>query len=556
MASWPVGTPGYETGKDQYIHGLMCWGYNPAVGGPSSSWERDALKNLSWLMCADLWETETSIFWKRPGVDPTTIKTEVILLPCSASFEKEGSVSNSGRWSQWRYKAAEAPGQAADDLSILNELGKELINLYKVEGAPRSLLADPVANLYWGPYCNPDSSNIDAWGMDGSAYDDGVTDPRTGLLEASPHKVAKEMNGYFCPGATGGATVGKRVDGFFHATASLGTLQEFGGTSSGNWLYCVMYPDPNLPASDAYGSSPADGNRQAKRDTVEVARADGNYIGLYKNWAVCWPLNRRIIYNGAAVYQPGHPSVGLPLAPDKWVLAFDGGGLTARAGGDVADGYTAPGSATPRYPFIMLPEGVARIFGPGLEDGPFPEHYEPWETILTSNIISNTVTTPTAFAHARPEAYEHPGNGNPEFPIVGTSYRVTEHWQAGAMTRNLPWLCQLMPEPFVEISLELAGTLGISNGDMVEIKTQRTNYYGGKTMKARACLTKRLKPLIINGNQTHVIGAIWHFGYSGIATGDSANLLTAHIGDANTGIPESKNFICNVRKYPGGSWLS
>src|SRR4030042_4218670 len=99
--------------KDQYIHGLMCWGYNPAVGGASSSWERDAMKNLSWLMCADLWETETSIFWKRPGVDPTTIKTEVILLPVAASFEKEGSVSNSGRWSQWRHKAAAPPGNAA-----------------------------------------------------------------------------------------------------------------------------------------------------------------------------------------------------------------------------------------------------------------------------------------------------------------------------------------------------------------------------------------------------------------------------------------------------------
>jgi formate dehydrogenase major subunit len=113
-----------------------------------------------------------------------------------------------------------------------------------------------------------------------------------------------------------------------------------------------------------------------------------------------------------------------------------------------------------------------------------------------------------------------------------------------------------MPEPFVEISEELAAIQGISNGDMVEIKTQRTNYYGpGKTMKARACVTKRLKPLTIDGNTTHVIGTIWHFGYSGIATGDSANLLTAHIGDANTGIPESKNFICNVRKYPGGAWL-
>jgi formate dehydrogenase major subunit len=322
-----------------------------------------------------------------------------------------------------------------------------------------------------------------------------------------------------------------------------------------------MYPDPLLPATDPYGSSPANGNRQEKRDNVEVTRADGNYIGLYKNWATCWPLNRRIIYNGAAVYQSG-ALIGQPLAPSKWVLDFGVGGTTAnKAGGDVPDGYNPPGLATVRYPFIMLPEGHARIFGPGLEDGPFPEHYEPWETVLTGNVISQTLTSPTLFAHARPERYEHPGNGNPEFPIVGTSYRVTEHWQAGAMTRNLPWQCQLQPEPFIELSVELAGTIGISNGDMVEIKTQRTNYYGpGKTMKARACVTKRMKPLTINGNQTHIIGTIWHFGYSGIATGDSANLLTAHIGDANTGIPESKNFICNIRKNNGpsdiGPWLT
>jgi formate dehydrogenase major subunit len=168
------------------------------------------------------------------------------------------------------------------------------------------------------------------------------------------------------------------------------------------------------------------------------------------------------------------------------------------------------------------------------------------------------VTSPTAFAHARPEHFEHPGNANPDYPIVGTTYRLTEHWQAGALTRNLPWLCQLQPNVFIELSEELAAIQGISNGDMVEIKTKRTDLYG-TTMKAVACVTKRFKPYSIHVDGSmktvHHIGAIWHFGYKGIATGDSANLLTAHIGDANTGIPESKGFICNIRKYPGGSWL-
>jgi formate dehydrogenase major subunit len=272
-------------------------------------------------------------------------------------------------------------------------------------------------------------------------------------------------------------------------------------------------------------------------------------------------LNRRIIYNGASVYQTGHPNVGQPLAPQKWVVAWDAGGTVYRTpGNDVTDGFKPPGAAGARMPFIMQREGVAHLFGPGREDGPFPEHYEPWETVLTTNPISQTLTSPTNFGHVRPEAYEHPGHGNPEFPIVGTTYRVSEHWQAGQLTRNNPWLCELQPDAFVELSEELASILGISNGDMTEIKTKRSNVTSpsgnyGKTMQAVACVTKRFKPYTIAGDTIHHIGVIWHFGYTGYCTGDSANLLTPHIGDANTGIPESKAFICNLRKL-GGSWLS
>jgi anaerobic selenocysteine-containing dehydrogenase len=579
MTSWPAGIPGYyddlgNPPKAQYINGLMCWGQNPAVGGPSSSFERKNLANLEWLVSVDLWEHETVSFWQPknpldpnseclgiPGTLTKDINTEVYMLPAAASIEKEGSISNSGRWAQWRYAAAEPPGEAMDDLSIINELGKRLIDAYKLD--PPSLLADPVANLYWGPYCDG-TTNTDFWGMDGSKYDDGVVDTRTGLLKANAHKVAKEINGYFTT-LHPTATPGKRVNGFFNSVPSAGNLQENGQTTSGNWLYCLHYVDPGV---DALAPN---GNRMEKRNTIDSA----NNIGLYPNWSSAWPMNRRIIYNGAAVYQTGHPSVGQPLAPSKWVIAFDSGGTVARAGGDVADGYTPPGAGAPRYPFIMLSEGVGRLFGPGREDGPFPEHYEPWETVMTNHPLetlageiprrrpfdtvgSVSVTSPTAFAHARPEHFEHPGNANPDYPIIGTTYRLTEHWQAGALTRNLPWLCQLMPNVFVELSEELATIQGISNGDMVEIKTKRTDYYG-TTMKAVACVTKRFKPysILVDGSMktVHHIGAIWHFGYKGIATGDSANLLTAHIGDANTGIPESKGFICNIRKYPGGAWL-
>jgi len=555
----------------QKIFGLMCWGQNPAVGGPSSSFERAALKNLDWLVCVDLWKTETAAFWEPtipgdgtsdcigiPGVATEDIDTEVFMLPAAASYEKEGSISNSSRMSQWRYKAANPPGLAMDDLSILNELGKRLITAY--QGDTPGLLADPVANLYWGPYCNG-GTNRDAFDMDGSKYDDGVIDTRTGLLEANAHKVSKEMNGYYCTNNTATTVantnnvivgVGRRVTGFWSAEG--GHLQENGGTSSGNWLYCCMYPDPNIYSGQEFRSSPLDtfvgggGNRQAKRDPVEITRADGNYIGLYGNWSCTWPLNRRIIYNGAAYIQ----ATGAPLAPNKWVLqakGVDPNIVGWMAGGDVTDGMSSDHNV--RYPFIMNSEGVALLFGPTMEEGPFPEHYEPWETVLNSNIISNTLVNPALFAHQRAWDHERAAPGDSNYPIIGTTYRVTEHWQAGAMTRNQPWLCELMPEAFVELSEELAGILDIVNGDTVEIKTKRTALYG-QTMKAKACVTKRFKPYDINGSIKHVIGAIWHFGYTGFATGDSANLLTASVGDANTAIPESKAFICDIRRNNGG----
>jgi anaerobic selenocysteine-containing dehydrogenase len=590
MTSWPAGIPGYyddlgNPPKAQYINGLMCWGQNPAVGGPSSSFERKNLANLEWLVCVDLWKTETAAFWEPDPNNPTdcigipgravnTVGTEVYLLPAAASYEKEGSITNSGRWSQWRWKALDPPGDALDDLEIINRLAKKLIALYQADTP--SPLADPVAKLYWGPYPGVDAHSVDCRPVapllsplgNGNGYETGG--------HADPHKVAWEYNGYFCTNRTGSAIIGTRVDGFFNGNSALGNLQENGGTSSGNWLYCSHYINPIGGGGGNTDPMVTDGNRMEKRSTIDTLSG----IGLYNNWSMVWPLNRRIIYNGASVYQPGHPNVGQPLAPSKWVVAWDSAGTVARAGGDVADGYTPPGGTGPRYPFIMLPEGVGKLFGSGREDGPFPEHYEPWETVMTEHPLTFlagenprhipldpvgkvSVTSPTAFAHARPEHFEHPGNKNPDFPIVGTTYRLTEHWQAGQMTRNNPWLCQLQPNAFVELSEQLAAILGISNGDRLEVKTKRTDYYG-TSFFAAACVTKRFKPYSIevdgSVDTVHHIGTIWHYGYTGLCTDDSANLLTAHIGDANTGIPESKGFICNIRRNNGpldiGPWLT
>ncbi len=209
--------------------------------------------------------------------------------------------------------------------------------------------------------------------------------------------------------------------------------------------------------------------------------------------------------------------------------------------GDVPDGGWPPMAVDPagtRWPFIMRNEGFARLFGMGMADGPFPEHYEPWESPV-NNIISKTQISPVFLKGASADSQR----GSPDkYPIVATTYRVVEHWQAGAMTRNLPWLAELMPEMFVELSEELAAEKGIDNGRRLIVESARGQ------IEAVAIVTKRFKPYKLNGSTVHHIGMPWHWGYAGLIKGDSANILTPHVGDANTMIPEYKAFLVNIRK--------
>jgi len=451
------------------MEGFFAWGQNPAVGGPSALKEREALAQLDWLVTVELWETETAAFWKDPEVDPSKIDTECWLLPAASSVEKEGSITNSGRWAQWRYKAVEPPGEARDDLWIMTQLLTRLQALYEGGGA----FPDPITKLSWN-------------------Y--GSTD------HPDPVEVAKEINGYEYAG-------GKQL-------VSFGKLKWDGSTCSGNWLYCGSFVEA---ADDAINP-----NRMAKRST------DGNTsIGIYPNWSWCWPVNRRIIYNRASVGLDG-----TPFDPEDAVVTWNGDGYD----GDVPDGGGLPGD---KLPFIMKPEGVARLFGFGRKDGPFPEHFEPWETPLAANPFNASLLTP--YAHVYPSDYA-PHGTSAKYPYVCTTYRVTEHWQAGAMTRNLPWLAEAMPEVFIELSEELAEEKGIAGGDVVEISTAR-----GK-MEAKAVVTARFKPFMIQGKTVHQVGIPWHWGFQGISTGHSANRLTPNIGDCNTRIPEFKAFLCNIKK--------
>ncbi len=462
----------FEAMYEGDVKGLMCWGQNPAVAGPNCNMERKAMDKLDWLVAVDLWQTETAAFWKRPDANPASIQTEVFMLPAACSYEKEGSVSNSGRWMQWRYKAIDPPGEAKSDLWMVNKIMSRLKELYAAEGGPLSLA---IAAIDWNYGDDPD-----------------------------PREVAKEVNGY-------DLTTGKLM-------ATFGALKADGTTSSGNWLYCNSGVEPELEPD-----APIPGNRASRRDPTP-----GPFdIGLHPKWAWCWPVNRRIIYNRASVDLDG-----APWDTEHPVIWWQGGKWV----GDVPDGGAAPMNQGGYYPFIMKPEGHGRIFGMGRADGPLPEHYEPWESPV-NNAMSGTQNDP-AFKIWRPEEKGSPS----QYPIVATTYRVVEHWQAGQMTRNQPWLVELQPEMFVEISEELAAEKGITNGGKVIVETARGS------VSAVAIVTKRFKPFHLNGKTVHQVGMPWHWGYTGLSTGDSANLLTPHVGDANTMIPEYKAFLCNIKK--------
>ena len=472
----------FEAMSEGKIRGLICFGQNPAVGGPNANMERRALTQLDWLVAVDLWETETAGFWKDSDLSPlekggrglsnaSDIKTEVFLLPAAASFEKEGSIINSGRWAQWRYKAVEPLGEAKSDLWILNALYLKIKELYEKEGGA---YPGPIFNLNWN------------YGED----------------EPDARQIAKEINGY-------DTNTGMQLPSFVE-------LKDDGSTASGNWLYCGSYTE--------------EGNMMMRRDLNNPSE-----IGLYPQWAWCWPINRRILYNRASCDPRGKP-----WNPEKHVVWWTGTEWI----GDVPDyGKNIPPEKNVG-PFIMTPEGRARLFGKGLADGPFPEHYEPLESPV-KNILSSIQNNPVIkFSHllnegSTPIATDADAE---KYPIIATTYRLTEHWQAGQMTRNSPWLVELKPKMFVEMSRSLAEKKGIKSGDEVKVISARGE------ITAYANVTDSLKPFNINSEMYEIIGLPWHYGFIGLATGCSANSLTHDIGDANTMIPEYKAFLCDIQK--------
>ena len=478
------------------VKGMLCIGQNPAVS-INARLQRRGMRNLKWLVVKDNFITETASFWNkspevaRGEVKPEDIHTEVFFFPTSQVAECEGSFTNTQRMLQWHSRALAPPGQCRSDLWFTYQLGLRLKRMYDDSNRPRDR---GIRNLVW------------------SYEPDGPTEVPG---EPDAEKVLREINGYSTE------TPGRHLKGFAE-------LKDDGSTTCASWIYCGVYPAPD--------------ENLAKRRQPDPPGT----MGAHLNWGWAWPANRRVLYNRASADPKGRPW----SKQKKWVWWEDG----KWQGMDVPDfpvdkppdapgdpGGSGINAHSGSAPFIMKPDGVGWLFVPaGLVDGPLPTHYEPAESPV-KNPLYEQQTNPVLKYWNRNDnllAAVH----DDRYPYVITTYRLTEHYLAGAMSRWNPWLAELMPELFVELSPELAGEKNISNKDWVSIITARSR------IRARALVTSRLRPLRIGEKTVHQVGMPWHWGWQGIVTGDAANELTPMVGDPNVSIHEAKAFLCNVEK--------
>jgi len=484
--------PMFISMKDGGMKGFFLLGQNPAAGGVNAGFHRAAMEKLDWLVVRDLYDIESASYWKRPGIDPTKIPTEVFFLPAASHVEKEGSFTNTQRLIQYRDKCIEPPDDARSENWFCTDLYLRMKELYKDSTKNRD---KPIQHLTWN------------YRLEEETREPVVED------------IVKEINGYTIAD-------GKVVKNF-------NSLKADGSTACGCWIFSGIMPE--------------EGDNRSRHRNAD------NYVSL--DWGFTWPANRHILYNRASADPDGKPWserkkyiwwdaehdngdgskghwVGYdePDFPEKKSPTTkanpDGGGLDAHSGSD---------------PFIMIPEGRGRLFAPsGLTDGPMPTHYEPIESPVNNLLYPQTTNNPVVKYWDRPD---NPRNGiaNPKFPYAITTYRLTEHHVGGAMTRWLPWLSELQPELFAEISEELAAEKGVKMGDWITIWTKRGE------IEAKAMVTPRIQPLKIEGRIVHQIGLPYHWGYSGVVTGDIANDLLLLVADPNVSMHDAKSFTCNMR---------
>ncbi|MBZ8139425.1 formate dehydrogenase-N subunit alpha [Rubrivivax gelatinosus] len=480
----------FELMNQGKVNGYIAQGFNPLAALSNKDRVRDGLSKLKFLVVMDPLATETSEFWKNHGeyndVDASKIQTTVFRLPTTCFAEEEGAVVSSSRVLQWHWKAAEPPGQARTDIHIMSGLFLRLRELYKKDGGT---FPDPILKLWW-PYAQPE--------------------------EPSPEEVAKEYNGRALADVFDPKDPSKLIRKAGEQLAGFGEMRDDGSTMGGCWIFAGCWTQA--------------GNQMGRRDN-----ADPSGIGNTLNWAWAWPANRRVLYNRASCDVDGKP-----FNPRRKLVGWNG---SAWSGADVPDMAPALAPETGAGPFIMNPEGVARFFArKGLAEGPFPEHYEPFDTPLGYNPLhpKNPLATNSPAARVFKPIWDTFGKAS-EFPHVGTTYRLTEHFHYWTKHALLNAITQ--PEQIVEIGEVLAQSLGIAAGDMVKVSSKR-GY-----IKARAVVTKRIKAMTIEGKPVHHVGIPIHWGFKGVTKpGFLANTLTPFVGDGNTNTPEFKTFLVKVEK--------
>jgi formate dehydrogenase major subunit len=479
---------------DGRVKGYFVMGENPAVGSIHGALQREGLRRAKWVVVRDFAPTETAEFWRdcpeidRGEVRTDEIETEVFFFPAAAHTEKDGSFTQTQRMLQWHHKAVDPPGDARSELHFMYHLGKRLKALYRGSTDAKDR---PIEDVTWdyptlGPHDEPDAEAVLA-----------------------------EMNGYRTADRS-------PISSFLELDAD-------GSTACGCWIYAGCR---------------ADGVNQTSR---RKPASEQSWVAPEWGWA--WPANRRILYNRASADPEGRPwserkrYVWWDESAGRWD-GFDNADYIVDRPPSYrpSDGAEGIDAIAGNDPFIMQLDGKGWLFAPtGLKDGPLPTHYEPEEGVV-ENALYRQQCNPARMEWSRRSNPYHAAYEDPRFPYVITTYRLTEHHTAGAMTRWLSWLAELQPEMFCEVSPQLAGEKGLTNGGWGTITTARGE------IECRVLVTERIPALRVRGRVIHQIGLPFHWGRKGLVTGDATNELISFVADPNVSIQESKALTGNIER--------
>ncbi len=489
----------YETVMAQLegtCKGYFLMGENPAVGSANAKLQRLGMANLDWLVVRDFSLIESATWWKDgPEIETGELRTEdigteVFFLPAAAHTEKDGSFTNTQRLLQWHHQAVPPPGEARSDLWFTYHLGRLVREKL---AASRDPMDRPLLDLTWD-------------------Y------PTHGAIaEPDAEAVLAEINGHDADG---------------NPLSSYEQLADDGSTACGCWIYCGVY---------------ADGVNQAAR-----RRPGEEQDWVAKEWGWAWPANRRILYNRASADAEGRPwsarksLVWWDEEQGRWT-GHDTPDFTAgKAPGHVPPaGARGPEALGGTDAFVMQADGKAWLYAPsGLTDGPLPVHYEPQDSPFPNRLYGQQRNPVRHLPPPHPDNRYQPSGtepGSDVFPYVATTYRLTEHHTAGGMSRWQPYLAELQPEFFCEVSPELAAERGLEHTGWATIVSARA------VIEARVLVTDRMASLTVQGRRLHQVGLPYHWGPNGYSTGDAANELLHLSLDPNTHIQEAKAFAVDIR---------